>query len=200
MPTNKLWIEHTERAAWQSVQALREKLAEAEQRAERMAPPAQGWRELFDALDAARESHALSGATYADLIRAALDRLARAEAERRTLEARITGEPAGVPADIRPAPLRRRRSEEGRFADDEDDDLGSERPNHSERRFFREIRQRARKLARERPRPDPGAVLSEIETRLADLPELDAAEIADIAADLAALALRLRPSREHDED
>ena len=27
MPTNKLWTEHTERAAWQSVEALREKLA-----------------------------------------------------------------------------------------------------------------------------------------------------------------------------
>src|SRR5688500_5173571 len=198
MPTNKLWSEHTERAAWQSVQALREKLTEAEQRAERMAPPAEGWRELFDALDAARESHALAGATYADLIRAALDRLARAETERRSLEARVTGDPARAP-ELRPAPSRQRRSEEGRFLDD-DDDPAAERPNRSERRFFREIRQRARELARERPKPDAGAVLSEIETRLADLPELDAAEIADIAADLAALALRLRPSRDLDED
>jgi hypothetical protein len=200
MPTNKLWIEHTERAAWQSVQALREKLTEAEQRAERMAPPAEGWRELFDALDAARDSHALAGATYADLIRAALDRLARADAERRSLEARVRGEPAQPPAEIRPAPGRRRRNDESRFLDDDDDDPASERPNRSERRFFTEIRQRARELARERPRPDPGAVLSEIETRLADLPELDAAEIADVAADLAALALRLRPSRDLDED
>ena len=88
MPTNKQWIEHTERAAWQSVQALREKLAEAEARAERMAPPAHGWRELFDALDAARETHALTGESYAELIRGALDRLARAEGERRSLEAR----------------------------------------------------------------------------------------------------------------
>jgi hypothetical protein len=201
MPTNKLWIEHTERAAWQSVQALREKLTEAEQRAERMAPPAEGWRALFDALDAARDSHALSGATYADLIRAALDRLARAEAERRSLEARVTGEPTRAPTELRPAPTRRRRRDDGRLLDDDDDDdATSERPNRSERRFFREIRQRARELARERPRPDPGAVLSEIETRLADLPELDAAEIADIAADLAALALGLRPSQGLDED
>jgi hypothetical protein len=84
--------------------------------------------------------------------------------------------------------------------DDDEDDPASERPNRSGRRFFTVIRQRARELARERPRPDPGAVLSEIETRLADLPELDAAEIADVAADLAALALRLRPSRDLDED
>ena len=32
MPTNKLWIEHTERAAWDSVEALRERLLKAESR------------------------------------------------------------------------------------------------------------------------------------------------------------------------
>jgi hypothetical protein len=58
--------------------------------------------------------------------------------------------------------------------------------------LFGEIRTRARELDRERPRPDPDAELGEIETRLADLPELDPAEIFDIAADLAALALHLR--------
>jgi hypothetical protein len=42
MPTNKLWIEHTERAAWESVEALREKLLEADKRIERLAPPVEG--------------------------------------------------------------------------------------------------------------------------------------------------------------
>lgn len=199
MPTNKLWIEHTERAAWQSVQALREKLAEAEARAEKMAPPARGWRELFDALDAARETHALSGETYAELIRGALDRLARAEVERRSLEARLSEEPARVMPEARPVPLRKRRRDERRvFGDDDDPD--SDDPNRSERRFFSELQKRARELARERPRPDLDARLSEIETRLADLPELDPAEIADIAADLGALALSLRPAREPDDE
>jgi hypothetical protein len=160
MPTNKLWIEHTERAAWQSVQALREKLTEAEQRAERMAPPVEGWQKLFDALDTARESHALSGETYAELIRAALDRLARAEVERRSLEARPSSEPQRVPAEIRPLPARRPRRDEG----------------------------------------SAWNTLSEIETRLADLPDLDPTEIAEIAADLAALARRLRPGSDLDDD
>src|SRR5215510_9508989 len=102
MPTNKLWIEHTERAAWQSVQALREKLAEAEQRAERMAPPVEGWRALFAALDAARERHALAGSSYAELIGAALERLARAETERRALEARLGGEPQRIVIESAP--------------------------------------------------------------------------------------------------
>jgi hypothetical protein len=34
MPTNKLWIEHTERAAWESVSALRNELAEEKKRFE----------------------------------------------------------------------------------------------------------------------------------------------------------------------
>ncbi|HEX6766250.1 MAG TPA: hypothetical protein VF103_12250 [Polyangiaceae bacterium] len=181
MPTNKLWIEHTERAAWQSVQALREKLAEAEQRAERMAPPVEGWQKLLDALDLARQSHALSGETYAELVRSALDRLARADAERRSLEARLRGEPAPPIAEVRPLPPRRLRRDEARdWADDEPD---SEQPNRSERRFFKEIRRRAGELAEGRSRP-----------------ELDPAEIVDIAADLAALALRLRPLPDLDDD
>jgi chromosome segregation ATPase len=199
MPTNKLWIEHTERAAWQSVQALREKLAEAEARAERMAPPVRGWRELFDALDAARETHALSGETYAELIRGALERLARAEADRRSLEGRLSEEPARVIPEARPVPLRKRRRDERRAFGDEDD-LDADESNRSERRFFSELQKRARELGRERPRPDLDARLSQIETRLADLPELDPAEITDIAQDLGALALALRPAREPDDE
>ena len=58
MPTNKLWLEQTERAAWESVEALREKLLAADKRIERLAPPVSGWAELLRALDAAREEHA----------------------------------------------------------------------------------------------------------------------------------------------
>jgi hypothetical protein len=198
MPTHKLWIEHTERAAWQSVQALREKLAEAERHAERMAPPIEGWRELFAALDAARESHALAGATYADLIAAVLERLTRAEAERRVLEARLAGEP--LRPVLTPEPLPRRRHSTGGLVGSDDDELAAGRPNRSERQFFREIRQRDRELAKERPRPDPELELGDIERRLADLPELDPAEIMDIAADLAALALHLQPAHDDLDD
>jgi hypothetical protein len=197
MPTNKNWIEHTERAAWQSVQALREKLAEAEARAERMAPPAEGWRELFDALDAARASHALSGGTYADLIRGALDRLARAEAERRSLEAKLAGDPSRVSPEVRTPEPRLRRRERTPTWNDEDDDT---RPSPDERRLMSEIQRRARELEQERPRPDLDRRLHEIETRLADLPELDPGEVLDIAADLGALALGLRPAKRRDDD
>jgi hypothetical protein len=191
VPTNKLWIEHTERAAWQSVQALREKLAEAEQRAERMAPPAQGWRELFAELDAARANHALAGTSYAELLASALERLARAEAERRSLELRLAGEPRRAAPEPEPPPRRRSAGAYGTTGESDFDEGGS----RSERRFFRDVRERVRELGAERPRPNPEAELGDIETRLADLPSLDAGEIADIAADLAALALYLAGDR-----
>ena len=35
MPTNPLWMEHTEKAAWETVQALRVEVAEARERCER---------------------------------------------------------------------------------------------------------------------------------------------------------------------
>ena len=198
MPTNKLWIEHTERAAWQSVQALREKLAEAERCTARLAPPIEGWRALLTALDAARASHGLGGETYAELLRSVLERLERAETERRALQLRLAGEPPRVLAEPAPAPVRRRRRDEnGGFFDDE---LDGEPPSHSERRFFREMLARARALGGERPTADLEGALGDIETRLAELPGLDPAEILDIAADLGALALRLRPAGDLDDD
>lgn len=75
MPTNKLWIEHTERAAWESVTALRRELAKLQRRIDQMAPPIEGWQKLFDDIDAAKEKHGLTGETYAEFLRALLARL-----------------------------------------------------------------------------------------------------------------------------
>src|SRR5688572_11476943 len=51
MPTNKLWIEHTERAAWDSVEALRERLVKAEARLQALAPHVHQLPQLLDALE-----------------------------------------------------------------------------------------------------------------------------------------------------
>ena len=86
MPTNKLWIEHTERAAWESVQALRDKIAEAERRIERLRPPVAAWRPLLDELDRARNELGLHAEHYVDVLRLLLDRAARHKAQLETLE------------------------------------------------------------------------------------------------------------------
>ena len=48
MPTNKLWIEHTERAAWDSVEALRERLLKAESRLQALATGVDRVPQLLD--------------------------------------------------------------------------------------------------------------------------------------------------------
>lgn len=200
MPTNKLWIEHTERAAWQSVDALREKLMEAERRLTRMAPPVEGWSELLEALDAARRDLSLSGETYADLIRSALSELVETRARVQSLEGELSRRDA-VKLAPAPAPTRldtpTRRFTERRATpdDDEDDEIGAPSLSRAEPRLFHEIRQRYQELAGVRSHFDGEALLLEISNRLDEIPDLDAGEIADAAADLAALSLRLTRGR-----
>ena len=54
-------LEHTERAAWESVEALREKLVQADRRIERLAPPVEGWPELLATLDAVKSEVIATG-------------------------------------------------------------------------------------------------------------------------------------------
>lgn len=179
MPTNKLWIEHTERAAWQSVEALRDKLADAERRQARLAPPIEGWQALLDAVDALREK--LPGETYADAVRGLVTELKAATARARELETELARARGTSPLTfVASPPSRARRSRR----DDEHDE-----PSRGEERLTREIRRRHREFVRDRGRFDPSAVLSDVESRLGDLPDLDPAELFDAAADLAALAL-----------
>jgi hypothetical protein len=86
MPTNKLWIEHTERAAWESVQALRSELAEAKKRLDRLAPPVEGWPALLEALDVLKDEHALGGKSYAEILRGLIDRVSLSDSRLRTAQ------------------------------------------------------------------------------------------------------------------
>jgi len=192
VPTNKLWLEHTEHAAWQSVDALREKLTLAEQQKARLAPPAEGWQSLLDELDRAKGEHGVAGESYAAIVRALLERLGTlAEQVRSVASGAARGiEPGPSVAVVDPGASRAsRRSRRERHDDDEDEPLTSDAPAHGEARLFREIRERYQELVRGRGREGASALLSDIEARLDDLPDLDPGELGDVAADLAALAL-----------
>lgn len=181
VPTNKLWIEHTERAAWQSVDALRDKLAEAERRQARLAPPVEGWQALLQTVDALRAEQKLAGETYADAVRGLVTELKAATARARELETELARTRGTSPLPFVPGPAPRARR-----ARNEDD---HEEPSRGEERLSREIRRRHREFVRDRARFDPSAVLADVESRLGELPDLDPAELFDAAADLAALAL-----------
>jgi len=205
MPTNKLWIEHTERAAWQSVDALREKLMEAERRISRMAPPVEGWNELLEALDVARRELVLPGETYAELIRSALSELAEVRTRVQALEAELSRRevvklaPAPAPTRL-DTPTRRFTERRPTPDDDEDDEIGAPSLARAEPRLFQEIRRRYQELAGARSHFDGEALLLEISNRLDEIPDLDAGEIADAAADLAALSLRLTRGRTNSDE
>ena len=179
MPTNKLWIEHTERAAWQSVEALRDKLTELERRQARLAPPIEGWQALLDTIDALRAEHQLPGDGYAETLRRLVTELRQATARTRELESELARARGVMPAPVVRAEVPRRARHDDDFVE----------PSRGEERLMQEIRRRHRGFVADRGRWDPSAVLSDVEARLGELPDLDPAELADAAADLAALAL-----------
>jgi hypothetical protein len=178
------------------VDALREKLALAEQRQARLAPPVEGWQALLDALDEARREHAVAGESYAATVRALLERLAAlaAEAHARATQVTHVVEP-GPSAAVGDAWRATRRDS----TPDDDEDDARETRVRDEAPLFREIRTRYDRLARGRGREDASGLLADIELRLGDLPDLDPAELTDVAADLAALALVVSRGRGIDD-
>jgi hypothetical protein len=185
MPTNKLWIEHTERAAWESVSALRSELAEANKRLERLTPPVEGWQGLFAALDAAKAEHALGGKTYAEILRGILDRLGLAETRLRAAQESLSRAhlPAAPPESS--TNVRRRVVSEA--------PPSSPPPDFTTvaRRFVRAMQQRYESTPPlERPLGIDEA-LTAITAKVEELADMDDAALADAAVDLAVLALCL---------
>jgi hypothetical protein len=189
MPTNKLWLEQTERAAWESVEALRQKLLAADKRIERLAPPVEGWPELLAILDAAREQHGLSSSSYAALMRELNERSSELDARARNAEGELARE------RIQRAPSMP-RAERPRFESatelpaalmaDED-----EFESAAGAQFLRALWRRYRTQIRETTRVSLDSLVRSIEADVDKLAELDEAEIAEAALALAALAMRL---------
>src|SRR3954470_13035770 len=81
MPTNKLWIEHTERAAWDSVEALRERLLKAESRLQALAAGIDQVPRLLDLLDEAKQRYAPDAQGHDGIVTQLLARIERLQAE-----------------------------------------------------------------------------------------------------------------------
>src|SRR6188768_2485660 len=103
MPTNKLWIEHTERAAWDSVEALRERLLKAESRLQALATGVDRVPQLLDALDEAKQRYAPDARGHDEIVTQLLAQIEKLQAE---LEAAKTPGPTLV--NFAPAPPRAR--------------------------------------------------------------------------------------------
>jgi hypothetical protein len=198
MPINKLWTEHTEKAAWESVLALRDKIAEAERRIERLGPPVAAWTPLLDELDRARGELGLHDEDYVDVLRVLLERAAhhkgRLEEIEREREREKQTRQSEQPFDV--TALMRRPGRE--FFDDDDD-------THPQPRRVaqatRDLERRRRELVADRALPDDvEALLRLIDSKVADLEDVEGVALSDAALDLGVYALALAALRDDSEE
>ncbi len=182
MPTNKLWIEHTERAAWDSVEALRERLLKAESRLQALATGIDRVPQLLDLLDDAKQRYAPDAQSHDGIVAQLLARIERLQAE---LDVAKTPAPTVVHFAAPPARPRldsddldepvRRRSE------DDDFDLAG----------FAQTMQRRSEESGSELAGDLNRLLTLAENKFDDLSELEGAALREAAVELAILAGRI---------
>jgi hypothetical protein len=184
MPTNKLWIEHTERAAWDSVEALRERLLKAEQRLQALAPHVDRLPELLDALEQAKQKLSLDRATLDEVVTSLLARIDAHQGELSAARAAAT-----TVIDFgSPPPRPRLDSDE---LEDPPSDRFEDEPDVVDD-FTRAMRRHE-----SAPRPDGelprdlNRLLELAETKLDDLTELEGGALREAALDLALIAARV---------
>ena len=182
MPTNKLWIEHTERAAWDSVEALRERLLKAESRLQALATGVDRVPQLLDLLDDAKQKYAPDAQGHDQIVAQLLGRIEKLQSE---LDAAKLPEPTQV-SFAAPLPRPRLDSDDldeppHRRVDDDDSELAS----------FAQTMQRRSASAATEPARDLNRLLSQAEQKLDDLTELEGAALREAAVELAILAGRI---------
>jgi hypothetical protein len=108
MPTNPLWLEHTEKAAWGTVEALRGEIERERRRLERLTQLQPVWPKLLAVLDRVKAEHAIESEDpeqvvselrrIAGELRAERDAL-KSEIEQQTKRALLAPDPAGPAAE-----------------------------------------------------------------------------------------------------
>ncbi|MEQ9317930.1 MAG: hypothetical protein RIF41_02185 [Polyangiaceae bacterium] len=185
MPTNRDWLEHTEKAAWDTVGALREQVAEARAQADRLTRLSPTLPRIAELIDESREALGIKSQAPAVVIEQLLTRLREASEERDRLEAQVAAArpsaPAAVPPPSAPAEVTT--------------DRGKDLPP-AVRRFAKQLAKRLRQRERD-DLAEAGGSLAEVaprvEQRLRDLTPLPYAPgaVGKVAVELGLLALDL---------
>ncbi len=188
MPTNKLWLEHTERAAWDSVQALRAHIAELEGRLKRLGSEYGGVERTLTAIDAAKQEHQLSSENYAEIVEQLSQRCSAANA--RILELEQQRQPARLDSGEVARSARRLGAELALQAPDSEPSAPS--TDGDVQRFMRLVLRthEQRPLPRQRDQALVDALIERLERELEQLEDAAPGEIADGAVDVAVTALR----------
>jgi chromosome segregation ATPase len=179
MPTNREWLEHTERAAWDTVQSLRRQIEEERTRVARLTPLRESWQRIIEILDVAKADHGIVAEQYADVVDALCAELRKVKAEREQLAYKLEAErKARHGADQRVEVVRI-----------EGEPLARSR---SVRWFADAITALRRKQtdAGHRGRPSLERLARAMEAKVDELEGANGAELARIAVEIGGLALR----------
>jgi DNA repair exonuclease SbcCD ATPase subunit len=179
MPTNREWLEHTERAAWDTVQSLRRQIEEERTRVARLTPVRESWQRILEILDVAKAEHGIPAEQYADVVEGLCAELRKVKEEREQLAYKLD-------AERKASHVAGQRVEVVRIEE--------ERPRTSRSvRWFADSISELRRQQAERGqagRSSLDRVARAMEAKVDELDGASAAEVGRIAVELGALALR----------
>ena len=186
MPTNPLWLEHTEKAAWDTVQALRQQIETERARVEQLVRLQGSLPKLHAALDSLKVEHALAGDEPLHILESAARQLTVLKNERDALKAG-----AEEQGRQRPSVVASPRSSEpvDTSAPPPDTDATGRGPG-----FLRQLQEHARQRAH-KPARSHERLLDALEDELERLEQASPAEVREHALELARLAWQLADSR-----
>ncbi|HEX4335802.1 MAG TPA: hypothetical protein VH062_07800 [Polyangiaceae bacterium] len=184
MPTSREWLEHTERAAWDTVQSLRRQIEEERARVLRLTPVRESWQRIIELLDVAKAENGITAEQYADAVEALTVELRRVKEQRDQLVFKLD-------VEHRAAHSIEQRVEVVTVARASD-----ERPRKSGRvQWFAgkiaALRRERAALLRGRKPPSIDRLIAALEAKVDELEGAASEEMARIAVDLGALALRV---------
>jgi hypothetical protein len=180
MPTNREWLEHTERAAWDTVQSLRRQIEEEKVRIMRLTPLRESWQRIIEILDVAKAEHGIQAEHYADVVDGLAAELRKSKEERERLAHKLDSEQKavqGVAQRVEVINVER-----------------DERPRKSGRiQWFAgkiaALRRERARLLRTKRQPSLERLVAALEAKVEELEGATADEMARIAVDLGSLAL-----------
>jgi len=181
MPTNKLWLEHTERAAWDTIHALREKLSKAETRLQSLVPGVAHVPELLDQLESAKLKYAPQAASHAAIVTELLAHIERLQSEVASNQSSPTVIKVAVPLPRPPLDSDDFPEPHGHRLDDDLEALA---------RFTRALRRKA-ELTQPRGAQSMERLLQQAEDQLDEIGETEGVSLRDAAVELALLAARI---------
>jgi hypothetical protein len=182
MPTNRDWLEHTERAAWDTVQSLRRQIEEERTRVARLSPIRENLHRMLEILDAARTEHGIVAERYADLVEALSAELKKYKEERDRLAEQLDVERRAI-ADVG------QRVEVIRLGPSEGPHRAPGAAWFAER--IADLRREQLETSQSSPRPSLDRLIAGMEAKLEELEDAPGSEITAIAVELGALSLRI---------